>query len=596
MKKNIFLCLFIFACSSTSDPLKNSKELIKKGHADLYNNGAFKVPGTTITLIPKGPTPTELGLQMIGPKAKLSFKNAVEDAKQSFVVVGKGTKATFQLSGAINQKSKLIATKIKSELKTAATYIMSKTDAASTNILASNWDSANNVYQTLKNKADSLSKQHLDSAKDDRASLSSTATKIEQDMVAGAKNLQHKSLKSGKEGLEKSYQDFVLGYVTLPQKLKRNLNVMEFKESFEDFSRRFEKINSTRIFFSKPMEQGLTETVQQTSKDVNDSLSEAGKSFDNSSALGYSLSALKAVGYLIDGILIQGMVKPVFKGLTYSTGYVIVNGVAFPAMLVGQSLLSTGDVAVKIVWNSARSIYDITAPTGIAALSGAMQLLVISGGHLSAGAVYGSAKLTRHSIEGVNQITYAGRKSYAYVEKGSIKYIAAPIAYASSLTVGATTGVGILAAGKAAAVTLKGAAASSPAVTRGTGYAVSGTTAITGTLMSVAVGSGLFIYQVGKGIVVPTSHVLGGGIVLTAGNLIHLGAHSLLAVADATYLVLSLEGPKAIVYAIKMPFTSDEDYEAGTVLDLEQLRQQGAEIKQLPLSEHEIEAVLNSLE
>ena len=81
-------------------------------------------------------------------------------------------------------------------------------------------------------------------------------------------------------------------------------------------------------------------------------------------------------------------------------------------------------------------------------------------------------------------------------------------------------------------------------------------------------------------------------MVLGYGTISHLAAHSVLAVSDAAYLVLSLEGPRWVIYAVQGNLGKGADLPPGAVLDLKKMQQAGEEIRYLPVSQEEMNAVV----
>jgi hypothetical protein len=127
------------------------------------------------------------------------------------------------------------------------------------------------------------------------------------------------------------------------------------------------------------------------------------------------------------------------------------------------------------------------------------------------------------------------------------------------------------------------------------GNVIAGTTLVGGTAASAGAGSAYGVYELSKAVVVPTGYELGGGIVLGYGTLSHLAAHSVLAASDCAYLVLSLEGPRWVVYAVKGKVSTGDELVGGAVVDLEKLRQQGEEIYNIPLSDEEMKKIVDSV-
>ena len=116
-----------------------------------------------------------------------------------------------------------------------------------------------------------------------------------------------------------------------------------------------------------------------------------------------------------------------------------------------------------------------------------------------------------------------------------------------------------------------------------------------GTATSVAAGTTVGVYELSKAVVVPAGYELGGGIVLGYGTMSQLAAHSVLAVSDASYLVLSLEGPRWVLYAVKGNLGEGEDLPPGTVLDLKAMQERGEAFEYLPVSDAEMQSVVNKM-
>ena len=59
-------------------------------------------------------------------------------------------------------------------------------------------------------------------------------------------------------------------------------------------------------------------------------------------------------------------------------------------------------------------------------------------------------------------------------------------------------------------------------------------------------------------------------------------------------MVLSLEGPRWVLYAIKGPTGSGADLPVGAVVDFKKMQESGEEIYYLPVSDGEMKKVVNS--
>jgi hypothetical protein len=60
-------------------------------------------------------------------------------------------------------------------------------------------------------------------------------------------------------------------------------------------------------------------------------------------------------------------------------------------------------------------------------------------------------------------------------------------------------------------------------------------------------------------------------------------------------MVLSLEGPRWVLYAVKGNLGKGDDLPAGAVLDLKKMQQQGEVIYNLPVSDEEMKKIVESV-
>jgi len=103
------------------------------------------------------------------------------------------------------------------------------------------------------------------------------------------------------------------------------------------------------------------------------------------------------------------------------------------------------------------------------------------------------------------------------------------------------------------------------------------------------------VYELSKAVVVPAGYELGGGLVLSYETLTQLSAHTVLAVSDCAYMVLSLEGPRWVLYAVKGNTGKGDDLPVGAVVDLKKMQEQGEEIYNLPVSDEEMKKIVESV-
>jgi len=132
----IYCCLFS-SCAThidKSNPLKNSKKLISEGHDSLYNNGAFQVPSTKIKLIPEGPEPLNLALELSGSSAKASFLSALSEAQDSVKIAVNGTKKSFKVAKEAWGVAHQMTEKISKEARSSGLWIIENSSELSKKI------------------------------------------------------------------------------------------------------------------------------------------------------------------------------------------------------------------------------------------------------------------------------------------------------------------------------------------------------------------------------------------------------------------------------------------------------------------------------
>jgi hypothetical protein len=209
-------------------------------------------------------------------------------------------------------------------------------------------------------------------------------------------------------------------------------------------------------------------------------------------------------------------------------------------------------------------------------------------------AVKGAGKLAGLTVKGAGHVAGLTVKGAGYAGAG-LQYIGIPVAAAGITVAGGSFGTAIGTTGGITGGTVRVAGETGAAATQVFGNIIAGTALAGGAVISTAGGAAVGAYELSKAIIVPAGYELGSGIVLSYGTLAHLGAHSILAVADASYMVLSLEGPRWVMYAIKGNLGEGEDLPAGTVLDLKKMHEAGEEIYYLPLSDEDMSNVVNSV-
>lgn len=584
------------AAPSQDDPLKNTKKLVAKGHVSLYENGAFQVPHTSLKLIPAGPEPLELAQELVGIRARASFQQALKDAKESVYIIPEGSKYSMQLAEAIYGGMSETGDSVTGATRQAGTWIIDRSSRhAVDHILASpssgmaagkaTYAYGDKMESEIYMEADAF----LQSGKEASADTMDATFKL-------SGNISESTGEGAAEKFDWAADTFVIGYTTLPDKLAvRGENIAEAADG-EKFGRAFDEAWEIREEHSVYFSEMFGSALSDYGENVGESFGKAKDAFvDSYEDEGVIFASLKSMRWALHGLIYNGVIEPVGKMTVGAVGYVSVNGVVFPVTLAVKEGIALTEVAVEVTYNSALGVYEVTAPTVGAALAGVLGSVEYVGGKAAAGmTLAGGATLSGAQYAGAHMgagMTAAG----GFTAGKSVKYIGVPLA-AAGVTLGeASYGVVAGTAGTVAGGTVLVSGEVAGAGAKGVGAVAGGTVLVGGTTASVAAGAGIGAYQLSKAVVVPAGYTLTSGVVLGYGTTSQLAAHSVLAVSDASYLVLSLEGPKWVIYAVSGNLPDSDKVAPGSVVDLEGMKEHGETIRYLPVSEGEIEKVVAKL-
>ncbi|MDH5694603.1 MAG: hypothetical protein OEZ47_16010, partial [Gammaproteobacteria bacterium] len=577
--------LFLLSCSSSGnnkdDPLKNSKQLITEGHSSLYNNGAFEVPGTSIKLIPAGPSTLEFASELAGLRARQSFQLSVQHAKEAMALAPKGVRKSISISQGIRKSTEEIVADANRFAASGITLATNSPKWTYRIIKGSLVLSGQAGLATLE-AGDDVTKASLSSAGEISSASADVSKSLLQNSIHSSGKHLSQSFESGGASFSKAGNRFVQGYVALPETLSKRGHEMAQAASFDKFKSRFEDSNEWREGASGHFTDITVDATSNYSARVADSFSKAKHEITvNKQDIGITLASLKALRWVLQGIFWDGIVEPTAK-ITYGTiGYLATNTLVFPVLLVGGQTIAAAEVAVGVTWNSAAGLYELVAPTAEAAIAGVLGIGKIVGGTTIAAGEFtlGSTAAGATYIGGQ---TAAGATAVAGVAAGqTIKYVGAPIATVGVASVGSLTGVVV---GTGSAVAGTGMAISgytAGAATATTGAVASTGVTLGGSAVSAVAATGLAGYELSKAVIVPTAYEVGAGIVLGYDSIAQLSAHSVLAASDVAYVVLSLEGPRWVVYGIKGKTHSGDDLIPGTMVNLKAMQDEGEEIYRL---------------
>ena len=588
--------LLLSGCATQpdQDPLKNTKHLVKTGHKTLYENGAFHVPNTQVRLIPPGPSAFEFASELVGIRAKQSLTTSVNNAAQSFSVVSVGTQKTYRISENIYDGGNEFANWIRKHSRPGSVLLMSRAAPDAKYIIGESWFKAKKLSAFLTKSGDEVVKNSQALAQD----IKQEGTLGSRNLFNNSKNLAASSVtngfNNGANSLKQGREAFINGYLSLPDNLAKSREAMSVKNSWQEYKQLSQSSHDWRQQTSDKLAFYVKGSGDHYFSNIAKSFDHSKEELNEASNTG-SLAVLKSLGWALHGVFWQGMVKPVAQISAGSLGYVMVNGVVYPVVLVGQGAASLAELAVKVSWNSSKMAYDFVAPTTKAALAGLLATAQVSAGTLAGGAVItGGTSAAALGYSGT-QLASATVASGGYLLGKGIQYIGVPVAASGVVISGSAIGVAVATAeiGSGALVAVGGeVVAGSSQVGAVT---VSGATLAVGTTASVVAGASYGVYELSKAVVVPTGFTLGSGVVLGFSSLSQLAAHSVLAVSDASYMVLSMEGPNWVLYSVKGLLGEGEELVPGTVLNLETMQNGGEEFKKLPISQAEMDKVIEAL-
>lgn len=593
------VAVMLSACATHSpqgqDLLKNTKQLTAKGHSDLYNNGAFHVPHTEIALIPAGPSAAELALELAGFKARQSFFQSIKNARDSVYLVADGSKKSYRLAKNIHSGTDDVAQYITDYARPNSKLLIYKAYPRTKHIIGESWRVAGETADSVGTWGENIASGSLGAGQ----AISSAADTVSAVAVTGswglAKDIARSSTDGAGEKAVYAWDEFVQGYAALPSNLSQRAGAVQESITLADFAKAYDKSQDYRERRSDFYTDIVVDATNNYSADIKESFQKAGEAFDDVGDTGISLATLKAARWVLQGIFWDSIIKPAGAVAVGSVGYLTVNTVIFPVVLVAHSSVPTAEIAVEVTWNTGGAFYDVVAPTAIAATASLFSVAELVGGNTAAG-------LTAATGATVGSATYvAGKASAAAVAGGgyavgkTVQYIGVPLSAAGIAVTGSAAGVVVGGASAVAGSTLVVAGEASAATIQVMGNVLAGTTLAAGATASTVAGAGLGVFELTKAVVVPTGYGLGGGVVLGYGTLSQLAAHSILAVGDASYMVLSLEGPRWVLYAVKGELGQGDELAPGTVLDLEKMQSAGEQFSYLPVSDEEIKKVVESI-
>jgi|JI8StandDraft_1071087.scaffolds.fasta_scaffold01136_3 hypothetical protein len=572
------LGIFLYTCASTKadqdDPLKNSKKLIKEGHKSLYFQGAVPLAGTSIKFIP----PMEEGeIYIMGRRygfAKEEFSKAYNKAKESVIVVKEGTNKSWSLASDVSDTGNDAVKYINENATLPGIYIMYASNAKAYGLIGGSFKVGKKAHDDVVANSEKLRKDWEEWAEDNFK---------EPDQKNKSPEFRTR-MKAYGQTYKSSFESFVLGYVDMGDSLKS-----AWEESYQEmeggtFMNSLSSVNDFRNNVSDEIAKTWKETIFNYGQGAKDEMKSAGKDIESiADGEGLSFAILKAFAKTTKAIFFDSIIEPIGKIGVLSVGYIGVNAVVYPAAVVTVGATTGVYILAETMTVAGKGVVYIIAPNvklALGALLGSTEVVL--------GESYESLKL------GGKASSYVGRKTSKYTTKGAAivteksgKYLLAP-----TTLIGVTSSQTILGGGLAVTgTTAGGVITATSAGIQTTTYVGAKTTALgvgtVGTVGSFGTGTVFGIYYLSKSVGIPSGVAIGSGVVLSYEVISQLSAHSILAVADCSYLVISLEGGKWVVYGVKDASNKANGLLTGAVVDLDQIRKEGGTVVKVPLEEGE---------
>lgn len=594
----VMLCATLLSCAQQQvqqDPLQYTKKLAAEGHATLYNNGAFEIPMTTIHIIPPGPSTFELASEMAGLRARQSFKESIKHARESVGFAQAGVKRSGRAALAVHQGTTDLAGGAR-EVTRYGARMAGRSPGMVLDMVGASVTYSAKAYTETAQAGDRLAEGSLTAGSKLSAGTTDASARLWTGTLALAGSTSRGSLAASGRHASFAGARFVKGYAALPEKLGERAGAVRESASLDRFVAAYRKSNEWRSEQSAKMSDIVVSTATNYTSDIKNSFGAAKREItQGSEESGYTLAVLKSLRWVMQGIFWDATIKPVGKMAGASLGYVTVNAVAFPALVTVREGVAVANVAVQVTWNSAASVYDVTAPSAIAALAGLFSAVELVGGQVLAGVELVAGTAATAGTYGVGKTAAAATAGGGYLTGKTVQYVGAPLSTVAVAAGGSAIGV---VAGTATAVTGGGVAvagAATEAVTQVAGNAAAGAVFAGGAAASVVAGTALGTYELAKAVVVPAGYELGAGLVLGYGTVSQLGAQTVLAVADASYMVLSLEGPNWVLYAVKGTVDDGENLPPGALLDLKAMQQAGETFIAVPANDEEMKRLVDAV-
>ena len=510
-------------------------------------------------------------------------------------ILSEGTTLSYHMAEGIHQATGTLTDEIAKATRENSRLLASRSWADAKGIVGKSWDLSKETADDMDRLGIAMIEQSFQRGETVSQQMNEEGKRMVRQSLEQAHELSKGGTARSSEALSYAREKFIKGYAAVPANAKARAKAVGDNIRELDLSGKLEEESARRSRWSKTMTDLAGQTVSNYREDVGHSFSEARREISDYRTSGISLATLRSLRWVLQGLFWDAAIEPVGKISAASVGYISVNALAYPTLVAIREGKAMTDIAVEVVWNASKSGYDLVAPSATAAVASLYSVLDFTGSNLAAGAVAGSGSVAGLSKQAASKAVGVTIKGSGYAAGKTVQYVGVPLAAAGVAVGGGTFGVVAGTAEAAAAGTMRVAGETGMASTYLMGNVIAGTTLIGGTAATVGAAAWQGYYQSARAVVLPAGFQFAGGMVLSYGTMAHLGAHTILAAADMSYLVLSLEGPRWVLYAVKGKLGKGEDLVPGTMLDLKSMQEAGEEIYNIPVSDEEMKNVVESI-
>ena len=393
---------------------------------------------------PPGLGTLDLVEELTGRRARQSFLVSLDRASQSVYIVSEGTKLTYHVAKNIHEGSSAGADKISTFTRENSTLLVYRSSDLGKSIIGKSWELSKTVYQSKEKIGNTVVQGSQNVGEMIGESGMQQGTALAAGSLSVAKDISSSGTARSASAFTFAGNTFVKGYVAVPSKINKRFHEMGESLSETNFSGIIKEENESRRQWSNKAVDLMSDTVRRYPSNVTSSFSKAANELDGSySTTGLSFAILKSLRWVLQGILWDATIEPATKITAASVGYIGVNSLAFPSMVVEREGVVTTALAVEVAWDTTKMGYDLVAPSTVASVAATYGLLDYNVSHAVAGAALGVGNVAGYGEAGMSQVASVVVKAGGYAAGRGVQYIGVTLASAGIAVGGGTIGTAV---------------------------------------------------------------------------------------------------------------------------------------------------------